>query len=333
MEPERLAETLARFRLSSPSPIRTSSPTHQARPESGYKVAIKDPLSALLQVHYQAFLNPKTMASDAISARQILRLSNPADSSFVMMTAWPHAAIPAQTIRISPAASRILDVRDGDTIQVIPIKVPPQSLIDGNSIRICVCNRVLSEKQLTQLKLRLTNALPCICSGAELVVPDVGGSGLDAHCKVYTKNDIDTGSLYRSHGTFVVENQEKILDSPSSRSIVPLGGLQREVNIICDLILLATRFPQELGESRIQLPRGILIYGPSGVGKSSLVNVVAHRLKMKLLVLHGSELGAGKYYGEAEARLRDVFTMALDDPDILIFIDNLEALCPRRDKV
>lgn len=333
MEPERLAEALARFRLNSPSPIRTSSPSSQTLPISAYKAAIKDPSSALLQFHYQAFLNPKAMTSGAISARQILKLSNPVNSSFVMITVWPHAAIPSQTIRISPVASRILDVRDGDAIQVVPIKAPPQSLSDENPIHIYVYNRVLSEDQLMQLKFRVTNALPCICSGAELVVPDIGGSGLDARCKVYTKNDREPYALYRPHGVIIVENQDKSSSTLNMEIMPSLGGLQKEINLICDIILLATRLPQELGKSRIQLPKGLLIYGPSGVGKSGVVKVVAHRLKMKLLVIHGSELGAGRYYGEAETQLRDTFATALDTTNTLIFIDNLEVLCPRRDKV
>jgi len=77
-------------------------------------------------------------------------------------------------------------------------------------------------------------------------------------------------------------------------------------------------------------PKGILLYGPSGTGKSLLVKAVSNHFQVHLVTIQGPELYS-KYYGETETRLRSKFDEAIKNDMSMIFIDEIDALCPKRD--
>ncbi|KAI4819464.1 hypothetical protein KUCAC02_004710, partial [Chaenocephalus aceratus] len=77
-------------------------------------------------------------------------------------------------------------------------------------------------------------------------------------------------------------------------------------------------------------PRGVLLYGPPGTGKTMIARAIANEIGAHMTVINGPEI-VSKFYGETEARLRQIFTEASQRRPAIIFIDELDALCPKRD--
>lgn len=79
-------------------------------------------------------------------------------------------------------------------------------------------------------------------------------------------------------------------------------------------------------------PKGILLYGPPGTGKTLIARAVASETGSNVICVNGPEI-LSKFYGETEAKLRDIFDQAAENAPSIIFIDEIDALCPKRDEV
>jgi transitional endoplasmic reticulum ATPase len=113
---------------------------------------------------------------------------------------------------------------------------------------------------------------------------------------------------------------------------IALGGLSAVWQQLQEWVALPLKRPDVLRQLGLQAPRGILLVGAPGTGKTLLARSLAQTLGIPCLSVVAPEL-VSKYYGEAEANLREVFAAASRQAPCLIFIDELDALVPRRDRV
>lgn len=111
-----------------------------------------------------------------------------------------------------------------------------------------------------------------------------------------------------------------------------VGGLTREVQKIREIIELPLKFPEVFRKLGIEAPKGILLFGPPGTGKTLIARAVAAETKAHFIHVNGPEI-MHKYYGESEAKLREVFTEARRQSPSVIFLDELDAVAPRRSEV
>jgi len=119
----------------------------------------------------------------------------------------------------------------------------------------------------------------------------------------------------------------------SSRvSFQDVGGLREQIAKVREIVELPLRYPQLFDKLGIDPPRGILLVGPPGSGKTLLAKAVAHETNANFQVINGPEI-MHKFYGESEARLRDIFEIASRNQPSIIFLDELDAIAPKRDKV
>jgi transitional endoplasmic reticulum ATPase len=126
----------------------------------------------------------------------------------------------------------------------------------------------------------------------------------------------------------VVEGETTLARAPSV-SYEDIGGLEREVarvREIVELPLKHTRLFERLG---ILAPKGVLLYGPPGTGKTLLARAVAAESRVHFIHLNGPEI-MRKFYGESEARLREVFEEAARRAPAILFIDEIDAVAPKR---
>jgi transitional endoplasmic reticulum ATPase len=108
-----------------------------------------------------------------------------------------------------------------------------------------------------------------------------------------------------------------------------IGGLGKELQRIREMIELPLKYPAVFDRLGIEPPKGILLYGPPGTGKTLIARAVASESNAAFFVINGPEI-MNKLYGESESRLRSIFQEAQKHAPSIIFIDELDALAPRR---
>ncbi|MBI3639969.1 MAG: CDC48 family AAA ATPase [Thaumarchaeota archaeon] len=111
-----------------------------------------------------------------------------------------------------------------------------------------------------------------------------------------------------------------------------LGGLKKEVQKIREMVELPMRHPELFEKLGVEAPKGVLLYGPPGTGKTLLAKAVAGETNSHFISLSGPEI-IGKYYGESEERLRDIFKQAEEGAPSIIFIDEIDSIAPKREEV
>ncbi|OCH87928.1 AAA family ATPase [Obba rivulosa] len=110
-----------------------------------------------------------------------------------------------------------------------------------------------------------------------------------------------------------------------------VGGLDKQIAQIRDLIEIPLTRPELFRHFGLKPPRGILLHGPPGTGKTHLARAIAASTNAAVLVVNGPELSSA-YHGETEARLRDVFADARARSPCIVVLDEVDALCPRREE-
>lgn len=111
-----------------------------------------------------------------------------------------------------------------------------------------------------------------------------------------------------------------------------IGGLDEQVRKIREMVEIPLRYPWLFARLGIQPPKGLLLYGPPGAGKTLIARALASEVKAHFIHVDGPEV-MHKYYGESEARLREVFDEAARNAPSIIFLDELDALAPKRSAV
>jgi len=111
-----------------------------------------------------------------------------------------------------------------------------------------------------------------------------------------------------------------------------IGGLGDQVKRIREMIELPLRFPQIFARLGIDPPKGVLLHGPPGCGKTLIAKVIANETDAYFLHLSGPEI-MHKFYGESEAHLRSVFEEAKKNAPSILFLDELDAIAPKREEL
>ncbi len=110
-----------------------------------------------------------------------------------------------------------------------------------------------------------------------------------------------------------------------------IGGLKKEIELIREMVELPLRHPEVFKRLGIEPPKGVLLYGPPGTGKTLLAKAVANEANAHFLSINGPEI-VSKYYGQSEENLRKVFEEAQKNAPAIIFIDEIDAIAPKREE-
>ena len=111
-----------------------------------------------------------------------------------------------------------------------------------------------------------------------------------------------------------------------------IGGLQEEIQRVREMVELPLRHPELFQRLGIEPPKGVLLHGPPGCGKTLLARAVANESEANFYSINGPEI-MSKFYGESEARLREIFQQAQQNAPSIIFVDELDAIAPKREEV
>ncbi len=145
----------------------------------------------------------------------------------------------------------------------------------------------------------------------------------------------------RPHGIVkvVADTKLAILNEPAPEgkglprtTYEDIGGIRDEIQRVREMVELPLRHPELFQRLGIEPPKGVLLHGPPGCGKTLLARAVANESEANFFSINGPEI-MSKFYGESEARLREIFQQAQQNSPSIIFIDELDAIAPKREEV
>jgi transitional endoplasmic reticulum ATPase len=122
------------------------------------------------------------------------------------------------------------------------------------------------------------------------------------------------------------------LEIPSRTTYEDIGGLAEEIRRIREMVELPLRHPELFQRLGIDPPKGVLLHGPPGCGKTLLVRAVASESEANFYAINGPEI-MSKFYGESEARMRKMFDDAEKNAPSILFVDEIDAIAPKRGEV
>ena len=162
---------------------------------------------------------------------------------------------------------------------------------------------------------------------------DPGSSRFDAKVKSRTDTPQEAANQRSTN-----PNPNHVIVTPpprsaqSASSLQDVGGLGEVLQELRELVEIPLKRPDLLVQLGLEATRGVLLVGPPGTGKTLTARALAQELGVNYIAIVGPEI-MGKYYGEAEARLRSLFEKASRSAPCLIFIDEIDSLTPDRSKV
>jgi transitional endoplasmic reticulum ATPase len=136
----------------------------------------------------------------------------------------------------------------------------------------------------------------------------------------------------------ITENTKIIISEKAEDSKTPsmtyddIGGLKKEIESIREMVELPIKRPEIFKKLGISPPKGVLLYGPPGTGKTLLAKAVASETDAKFITINGPEIVSG-VYGKSEENLRSIFKDAEENAPAIIFIDEIDAIAPKRENI
>jgi transitional endoplasmic reticulum ATPase len=144
-------------------------------------------------------------------------------------------------------------------------------------------------------------------------------------------------AVYIDEDTELVIREEPVREEAVGRGIPKvtwedIGDLEEVKERIREIVEIPMRHPELFKHLGIEPPKGVLLYGPPGCGKTLLAKALANEIGAYFIAINGPEI-MSKFYGESEARLREIFEEAEKNAPSIIFIDELDAIAPKREEV
>ena len=132
--------------------------------------------------------------------------------------------------------------------------------------------------------------------------------------------------------TQLVIGKTEVGERSATLSYEDIGGLGQQLQRIREMIELPLRYPEVFERLGIEAPKGVLLHGPPGCGKTLIARSIANETEANFFSVSGPEV-VHKFYGESEAHLREIFAEAAKKGPSIVFLDEIDAIAPKREKV
>ncbi|MDP8258044.1 MAG: CDC48 family AAA ATPase, partial [Candidatus Aadella gelida] len=149
-------------------------------------------------------------------------------------------------------------------------------------------------------------------------------------CDFKVEDTIPEGIVLINSSTLIRIKEKEVSVEKAKVAYEDIGGLSSQIQKIREIIELPLRYPQVFERLGIDPPKGVFLYGPPGTGKTLIARAVANETDAYFNHISGPEI-MGKFYGESEGRLRSVFEDAKKHAPAIIFIDEIDAIAPKRE--
>ncbi len=224
-------------------------------------------------------------------------------------------------IRIDGLIRNNAGVAIGDMVIVKKVKAPP-----AEKVVVAPLEAVppIDERYLADA----LESVP-VTKGDNVMIPYFGGR---LTFQVVGVSPAADAALITQRTVFVISEKGEALRGVPQVTYEDIGGLRGEIQKVREMIELPLRHPEIFEKLGVEAPKGILLYGPPGTGKTLLAKAVATESNAHFIPISGPEI-MSKFYGESEARLREIFKEAKEKAPTIIFIDEIDSIAPKREEV
>src|ERR671925_349233 len=224
-------------------------------------------------------------------------------------------------IRIDGLMRNNAGVAIGDTVNAKKVKAVPAEKIIVSPLEAIP---PIDERYLADA----LESTPLV-KGDNIMVPYFGGRITFQVVGVTPSAD---ALLVTNKTLFTITEKDADLRGMPHVSYEDIGGLRNEMQKVREMIELPLRHPEIFEKLGIEAPKGVLLFGPPGTGKTLLAKAVASESNAHLISISGPEI-MSKFYGESEARLREIFKEAREKAPTIMFVDEIDSIAPKREEV
>jgi transitional endoplasmic reticulum ATPase len=282
-----------------------------------------------------AVVGRETMTELGLESREYIKLNGHSDDDTVAQV-QPASFEDSGVVRINSVLRRRTGVGIGDCVTVEPVDIEPATRVTialpddrdipgttGLSLRDSLTGRVVAEGRVLPVALGFAS----LSEKSERRVP----------VQVVETEPVGTVAVQEWTNIVVSEGAAEglTLDAGLGETAAvtydDIGGLDEELDHVREMIELPMRYPELFRRLNIDPPRGLLLHGPPGTGKTLITKAVAGEVDAFFTTISGAEI-ASAHYGESEERLREIFEEAGANAPALVFIDEVDAIVPKREE-
>jgi transitional endoplasmic reticulum ATPase len=224
-------------------------------------------------------------------------------------------------IRIDGLSRNNAGAAIGDAVELTKVKVVP-----AEKIIVAPLEEVppIDERYLTDA----LEGMPFI-KGDNVMVPYFGGR---LTFEVIVVSPASTVLVTQKTVFTISVKSQTVTEGLTHVAYEDIGGLKEEIQKVREMIELPLRHPEIFEKLGIEAPKGILLHGPPGTGKTLLAKAVANETNAHFISISGPEI-MSKFYGESEARIREIFKESREKAPSIIFVDEIDSIAPKREEV
>lgn len=296
-----------------------------------------------------AIIHPDVLKELDINAGSMIVISK-LGSSGVVVVAKPREdeQHPSDVVMLSSSTRSVGDILYGDRLEIKKIEAQPPyaTKITVGSLQGAELNELDIKKGIEQMLndcgiimpgmvFRYGTLNPIVVDVCDENLPDITKCSLDESSTNMADNSpyLSPPVIFRKGSTKVAftidKNPKAKFNLPPSLNYESVGGLAKEIDILKNAIYLPLHQPSLFSDFGVTPPRGVLLHGPPGTGKTMLLRCVANTSNAHVLTINGPSI-VSKYLGETEATLRDIFEEAKRYQPSIIFIDEIDSIAPNR---
>ncbi|MBU2559769.1 AAA family ATPase, partial [archaeon] len=270
-------------------------------------------------------LDPKTRDALGVSAGDIIEIKGKKTTGAIIWRAYPEDE-GLGIIRMDGFLRQNADVSLGDRVSVKKAEIK-----DAQKV-------TLAPTQTIRFSVGFGDFLKRRLLGRPIVMGDRVVVGVLGTTLPFTVGHTAPKGMVRIADSTEILVKEGPIKAPEGREGIQriayedIGGLREEVNKIREIIELPMKHPELFEKLGIEPPKGLLLHGPPGTGKTLIAKAVASETQAFFNPLNGPEI-MSKFYGESEENLRKVFKDAEDNAPSIVFIDEIDAIAPKREEV
>lgn len=226
-------------------------------------------------------------------------------------------------IRMDRFVRQALKAHLNESIEIEPVEIEPCTSVELTP----AVDVTMAHDLVPHLRSVMTECQTPLSLGAILYIPFPGSSA----GTTYEVHKLPDGPGYATADTDILihYHDSHVPDGAFDVTFEDVGGLGSQIKLVRELVQLPLKLPHVYRHLGINPPRGIILYGPPGSGKTHMARAVANEIEARFYFINGPDI-IGTYAGETEGTLRRIFSEASHHAPSIIFIDELDAIAPKR---